>query len=98
MIWIRQKAARLILASTLACPLLLHAQRKDQYLYEKVEEQEKHLDHTDSNVSDTLKVANSNSSRLDRDEGYFAGFMAAVILINALGLLKNFQRKKDQAA
>jgi len=70
----------------------------DQYLYEKIQDQEKHIDNTDSNVKENGKIALQCLSRLDRDEGYAGGFAGALLLIQALGLLRNFQKKKEQVA
>lgn len=85
----------LIMASIILMPHAL-AQRQDRYLYEKVTEQEKHLDNTDANVSAVRQMTEDNRETIGEYKAYFLGVSGAIAFLNMLGLIKSFSTKKEQ--
>jgi hypothetical protein len=64
------------------------------YLTEKVYEQEKHIDHTDTEVGKVRDVAEESRSRLDRDEGIVLGINGLLGVLISVGALRGFNRGK----
>lgn len=56
-------------------------------IVEKLQEQEKHIDHTDI-------IVEGDHSRLDRDEGIVLGVNALLGILLAVGALRGFNRGK----
>lgn len=88
---------KLVLAGCLgvaAMPVV--AQRHDPYVVEKLQEQEKHLDHTDANITENAKSILALREQIEAYKDYALGFAGCFTLF--MGILKYLGRKGEQSA
>jgi peptidoglycan hydrolase CwlO-like protein len=90
------KVAFLAALMTIGAAQVTHAQRQDRYVYEKLQEQEKHLDNTDANVKDNAKDIMTLREQIESYKDYALGFSGCLTLFVAA--LKFLGRKEEQSA
>jgi hypothetical protein len=97
MIW-KIKLGRVILAAlmTISVAQVTYAQRQDRYVYEKLQEVEKHLDNTDGNVKDNAKDILTLREQIEAYKDYALGFSGCLTLFVAA--LKFLGRREEQSA
>ena len=73
----------------------IRAQRRNDYLAEQFQSQERHLDNTDANVMKVREMTEDNRETISEYRGYFLGITGLLTLINLLGLRFQFHRAKE---
>lgn len=95
--WMRVKVAGLVLAACVAGVMPLHAQRnKDPYVYEKLQEIEKHVDASDGKREDNAKDILALKEQIESYKDYALGFCGCFTLLVAA--LKFLGKKEEQSA
>lgn len=92
--WLRVKVAGIALAACVGVPI--HAQHRDQALYDQVQRQEEHLKATDADVKANSKDIMELREQIEAYKDYALGFGGAITL--AVGILKFLGRKEEQSA
>lgn len=92
--WMRLKLAGIVLAACVMVPA--YAQHRDQYVYEKLHDEEQHLDHTDGLVAQNDKTLMELREQIESYKDYALGFAGCFTLF--VGILKFLGRKEEQSA
>lgn len=98
MTWITKKLGLIVLAVALAAPASVGwaQQRRDQYVYEKLQDIGKHFENTDKNVGDNEKDIQALHAQIEQYKNYAIGFVGCFTLF--VGFLKYLGRKEDKSA
>lgn len=73
--------------------VVAYAQHNDKPTYEKLAEQEKHIDSSDVHIGKLEERVSAIEIELAEWKGYVIGFGGLFSLLQALGLLKSFKGK-----